>query len=133
MKSKNNLRFLVPLFLTIVPSLVLADSFWQIIPSRCTTGICTDLCSLAETGQNLLNMLIALSIPIAVAVIMYNAFKMIVAAGNPEMLGQAIKGIIRAVTGILVVFGAWILINSLFVAFARQGVFPWPWYQINCR
>jgi len=104
-----------------------------IIPRECVEGICTDVCSLAHTGQHILNLLIALAVPISVAVIMYNAFRMIVSAGSPEMFSQGKKGITLAITGLLVVFGAWILINSLFVAFARQTVFPWPWHQINCR
>lgn len=142
------ISFLMFTAISLTVSPVLADGIpltegWSIVPSECAKGRpCLSLCDLAHTGQHIIQLLIALAIPIATIVILAGSFMIMTSGGSETRFAAGKNAITLAVIGVAVVFGAWIVINTIFVALARggaagtgapSGVFPWPWNQIQCQ
>ncbi|MBI1975023.1 MAG: hypothetical protein HYS57_01530 [Parcubacteria group bacterium] len=93
---------------------------------------CLSFCDLAHTAQHFLQLLIDGSVLIAVIIVLYGAFQMIISAGNASMFASGKKAVTYAIVGVIVVYVAWIVVNTIMVAFANQGAFPWPWHEIHC-
>jgi hypothetical protein len=88
-------------------------------------------CGLLQLFQNLLNFAFTISIPIATLVIAYGGFRIMTAAGSPTGLKAGRDAITAALIGVVIVFGAWIIINTLLnVVGANSSVAPWN--QISC-
>jgi hypothetical protein len=72
---------------------------------------------------------------IATVMFVIGGFYILIAGGRPEMLGKGKKILFAAVIGLVIIFGAWVIINTVFSAI---GVSEWTnlkegWHVINCN
>lgn len=98
---------------------------------------CT-LCSLFDLAQSIINWLTTIIAPaIAVLAFTVGGFKILMSGPNPGLRAEGIKAIRNGAIGLLIVFGAWIIVNELLL-FAVGGTgtakvtsFA-PWSEITC-
>ena len=73
-----------------------------------------------------------IAIPLAIVMLTIGGIIMVTAAGNPGQIGQG-KAVIRAVAiGLILVFAAWLIVNTI-VTFLTPLEHPLKaWYEIDC-
>lgn len=120
---KRAATYLIAGIILLVPSLALAQFPGQLVPCS-GPGDC-NACALVTLGQNVLNLLVALSAFVAVLAFTYAGFLMVTAAGNEAQVTKA-KGTFSAVAiGFIIVLAAWLIINLLLLVFTGKGVGSW--------
>ena len=100
-----------------------------------------NLCYLYVMGQSMVNFLMYLIAPaLAVLVIAWGGFNVLIAGGSAEKKQSGFRAIKTAIIGLLIVFGAWVIINEFLLFFSQQGqsdgvakVFNSPWTKVECK
>ncbi len=95
-------------------------------PQQCT------VCHFFVLLQNIINFFLFIAAPLATLMAIYVAFLFIFSGGSPEKISDAKSKLGFLVWGVIIVFGSWLVINTVLNIVASQGVFPWPWNQIQC-
>jgi hypothetical protein len=98
-----------------------------------TTGIVpnvppesADICAFYQLVSNVLGFLFYLAIPIATIMVVYGGFTLLTATGNEVKVKKGKAIITSALIGAAIVFGANIIIGSIFVAFGiSSSALPW--------
>lgn len=111
------------------PSFVLAE----LTPSCGGRGEnpCT-LCDLFIYSKQITDYLTLTIAPlIAVLAFSWGGFKILMSGANPGLRQEGMKAIRNGVIGILIVFGAWMLVSE-FISFLAGGGFTTPWTEITC-
>ena len=92
-------------------------------------------CGLLQLFKNLLSFALEIAVPIAVIAIVYGGFKIMTAGGSPKGEEAGKAAIKSALIGVVIVFGAWIIINTLLnvVGLSLSGANSvLPWTGITC-
>lgn len=71
--------------------------------------------------NNLVQFALLIVVPLAALVIVYGGFRIIISGGNPSGKEAGYDAIKTAVIGVAIVFGAWIIIKTLFAIFGIQS------------
>jgi len=133
-RMKKKMLIVGAVFVMAVPLIALAAG---LVPcGTSTTAACT-LCDLFKLGNKVTNFL-TLTIAPALAVLAFAlaGFKILTSGGSPGARQEGIKIIRNTIIGLLIVFGAWIIINELLLFFAgtlfttSEGIMPWD--KITC-
>ena len=87
--------------------------------------------------DGILDFIITTIVPIiAVLMIVIGGIMFFAAAGNPASLASAKKLLTSVIIGLVIIYGAWILVNTFFlvigVAETDFGTGIKNWFQINC-
>lgn len=95
---------------------------------------CT-LCHIFVLAQNIINFLMLFATPVlAVLGLTWGGFKILVSGPNPGLRSDGIRIMKTVIVGLLIVFGAWIIINELLHFFTNRGHFEArPWTTIQCQ
>ncbi len=72
-----------------------------------------DLCDLGQLMQNIINFMIAMSIPIAAAMFAYAGFLFVTGASNPEQINKARKVFSQVLIGFLIAISAWLVVQTM--------------------
>ena len=89
----------------------------EVINGQIVTIPACDMCTLAEMGHNIVMTLIYAAFIIVVIMTITGGLRMFFSGGNPESLKTARKHITSAITGLLIVLLAWVVLNLLFTVF----------------
>ena len=81
--------------------------------------------------SNILTLLFEIAIPIAVAMIVWGAIRLMFAGGSTERVSSARKIITSAVVGIIIVFAVVVILRTLFHILSGSPDFPWE--SITCQ
>lgn len=98
-----------------------------------------NLCDLYILVQNIINFLMwGIAPALAVFVIAWGGFNILIAGGEPAKKQAGYKAIKTAIVGLLIVFGAWIIINEFLLFFSSQTtgtatIFSNPWTEVRCE
>lgn len=92
-------------------------------------GYCT-FCHSIVVVRNIINILVKFSVALAVAFLVWGALKIVISAGRPQVIQEGRKAITSAVVGLIIVLGAWVIINTLLSFIVGAGNFPWN--SIQC-
>lgn len=95
-------------------------------------NVLCDFCSFLATIQATLNFIIGLTFLGAILLIAKSGLDMYLTQGNPGKMQDAMKGILKVVTGLVIVIIAWAIINTIIVFLAKPGAAPTFWNNINC-
>ncbi|MCP6720141.1 MAG: pilin [Patescibacteria group bacterium] len=101
-------------------------------PGRATCNIdgpCT-FCDALKVTSNVVQLLFQVAIPIAVAMIIYGALRLMFAGGSQERITQSRKIMTSAVIGLIIALSAWIIVNTLLHVLTGNPSFPWN--EITC-
>ena len=140
MKKYFIIAFLVFVFTyLIIPHSVLAGVFpftGPLVPcGTSSTHPCT-LCDIFVLLRNVINLFLTLIIFIAPILIIFGGIMLLTSAGRPEGISYGKRIITNAIIGIVLAFGAWVIINTVMVALVGENPkkgFPWPWNEIPCK
>ncbi len=92
------------------------------------------LCHIYVLAQNIIGFLMWVAAPVlAVLGFTWGGFKILVSGANPGLRADGFRIIKTVLWGLLIVFGAWIVVNELLQFFARGGFQAIPWTEIQCR
>jgi hypothetical protein len=90
-------------------------------------------CDLLSLISNIANFVASRFAPIVGALLfVYGGIMMIVSVGDPGKFAKA-KGIFwNTIIGLAIIYGAWLITNSLMQTLAGSGNFSDKWYEIEC-
>ncbi len=95
-----------------------------------------NFCDFAKMLQNLINFLtFKLALPLATLALIIGGFFLIIAGGNVGRIEKGKKAIFGGIIGLLIIFGAWLLINTFLYIFTGGNlseILGHPWYKIEC-
>lgn len=92
------------------------------------TNNCT-ICDLFKLVKNIINFLtIDIATPLAIIILIYGGVMMITSAGSEEKVKKGKTALRRAVYGILIVFGAWLIVNTILTWLGNSDLLKsyWP-------
>ncbi len=91
------------------------------------------MCSLAQLGQNIINFLIELSIPIAVGLFVYAGVLYFTSGGSPQNTNKAKKIFSTALIGFVIALSAWLIVQTLMnTLISEQYAGKWSWNKLDC-
>lgn len=137
MKSLKQYIYSAALGLLSIPQLAGAQNIWK--DTKCAAGgggptkPC-GFCDLLVVGLNIIDILTQASLMIVAVVVIWGAFLMITSAGNESKYKEGKKKITSAIIGLVVVLGAWVIVNTAFMAVASiAGASEISWNSIKCK
>ena len=96
----------------------------------CNVGGPCSFCDALKVTSNIVQLLFQIAIPIAVAMIIYGALRLMFAGGSTERVTQSRKIMTSAVIGLIIALSAWIIVNTLLHVLTGNPSFPWN--EITC-
>ena len=138
---KKYYKSILILTLALIPTTMVSAA--QLVPCGGPADACT-LCDLYSLTQNIINFLMWGIAPVlAVLVIAWGGFNILIAGGEPAKKQTGYNAIKAVIIGLLIVFGAWIVVNEFLLFFTGQTtgtaemfsgtVFSNPWTEIRCQ
>jgi type IV secretory pathway VirB2 component (pilin) len=104
------------LLITFIPFLAKADG---LVP--CSGLDCT-ISSFFQLLLNIYNFIVwDIATPLAVIALTIGGIFMMISAGNPELMGKGKKTLYAAIIGLVLVFGSWLIINTILNILGYQG------------
>lgn len=106
-------------------------------PGNCECEPCT-LCHFFVMIEKWINRILFILVPsLAALMIAIGGGMYVIARGDPEMLSRAKKLFGSVVVGMIIIYGAWLIINLFFtvIGFSEFGLGltgPDKWFKINC-
>jgi len=134
-KYKNYIISIVILTAVLLPSFSFAQG---LVPCSDKGDPCT-LCHLYKLAQNIIGFMMWYIAPaLAIFIVAWGGFNILIAGGDPGRKQAGRKAITAAIVGLLIVFGAWIIINEFLLFFSGQAsgiatIFSNPWTDIQCK
>jgi len=121
MKKTIFLLAIIGIFLSL-PA-VAADWNFSIVPSQCTgSNPCTDLDYVLIMIVNISRIILALSGSAALLMFTYGGFQWIIAGGSQEKIQKGKSALVAAVVGLVIILGAWIIVNTTICAISQGSV-----------
>jgi type IV secretory pathway VirB2 component (pilin) len=132
--SKNLLTLLVlaVLFFSLIPGQVFSVS---LVPCGGSGQDPCKLCHLFVLFDNIVKfVLFDIVPPIAILMVVIGGVMFFAAVGDPAKIGKATSLLTAVVIGLVIIYGAWLLINLFF---SLIGVAEWTglkegWFKIDC-
>ena len=120
------------LTLIALPQLATAQNIWE--GTNCNTGnnIC-GFCDMLVVGMNVIRIMGEAAGLIVLVMLIWGAFLMMTSAGSQSKYEEGKKKITSAVIGLVIVLGAWLIVNTAFMAIAAiTGASEISWNAIKC-
>ena len=119
------------IFLFLVSSLLLISGLWTnaagLIPCGGRDLPSCRLCHFLMLVRNITDFILKVLVPLGILLIVVGGI--IIAASRNTSIARTGKKLIRsALTGIIIAFVAWFIVDGVIVFFLRPGIFPFPWY-----
>jgi hypothetical protein len=93
---------------------------------------CT-VCHLFELISNIANFIASRFAPIVGALLfVYGGIMMIISVGNPGKFQAATKIFWNTIIGLAIIYGAWLIVNSLMKTLAGESDISNKWYDVEC-
>ena len=133
--------FLIAIFLITIYQLPISVSAAECAPfniwcgTSCAQGgggpktPCT-FCDGLIVIKNIINSLFTIAIPLAVLMIIYGGFRLMIAGGSEDNVKKGREIIKMAVIGLIIALTAWVIVNTVLHFLTGNPNFPWA--QINC-
>lgn len=117
--------FLIVIVLT--PSISIAATLpTSVVPPECNgVGGCQNVCLIAQTAQNILNLGIYLAVFIAAILFAWAGLKMLVSVANPGERAKAKEIFTNVAIGLVIILIGWLVIDVIMRAFAGASLLPW--------
>lgn len=91
-----------------------------------------NVCHFFNLAKNIVDFLTeAVAMPVAVIILIYGGIMMVISGGSEEKYRAGLTALRRAVWGLLWVFAAWLIIDTIIKWLANPNVFMFgPWNSI---
>lgn len=134
---KNNISFRGLLVFSILFFLVAAPALAKgLVPCGDFGEPECNFCHFFALIQNVIDFLIIKLIPpMATIMVVVGGLGYVVGAhtGNEKTGNWGRKVLVSVVIGLFIVYGSWVVVNTLLVFFVDPNVFPLPWNKIVCE
>lgn len=127
--SKGTKFFLLAIFYLLFST---SAVFAQGLVPQCEGRGC-DFCQLLKLGQNVINFLFEIAIPIGVIFIVYGAFMIMFAAGSSERVKRGREILTTAVTGVVIALVSWVVLNTIINVISGGSAAPWNSVECNLQ
>ena len=106
----------------------------KLVPCGQTDAPKCQLCHIFLVIRNVITLALEITIPLAALFIVIGGITILTSTGSSERTTYGKKIISYAVIGIVVVFTAWIIVNSVIVLLVNPNIFPGPWnaWKLSC-
>ncbi|MBU2109402.1 hypothetical protein KKB71_00365 [Patescibacteria group bacterium] len=95
---------------------------------KCTNEVPCTICHLAVGIKNIIDVLLTdIAFPLTVIAFLYGGIMLITSRGSEQNLEKGKKAIWMAFWGILIAFGAWLLIDLILGNLISKDVIHYPW------
>lgn len=92
------------------------------------------LCALFATVKAVYDKATELTLILAVVYIIFGGYQILTAGANPALYAKGRGHILNAFFGVLLVLGAWFLVNAFMVALTGGGtIYGVPWQTLKCQ
>ena len=95
------------------------------IRTRCEKGVCEgDQCSIGDISQmiaNIVQIILGVVGSLALLMLIWGGINMVISQGNEQKIEEAKNILKNAAIGILIVFGAWIIVNFVIIALGGEA------------
>jgi hypothetical protein len=122
--------FVILLILAVFPGVVGAAGLVPCEGTECSA------CNLVEMGNTILQWLIGVLFVVFAVVAAMGGFALVTSGGNPEAKSNAKSKLVNALVGLIIVFGAWILVDTIMRGLLASGTDEisgyGPWSQVKC-
>ncbi len=115
-----------------------AVSYAALVPCGTEGNPCT-LCHFYILAQNMISFMMWYIAPaLAIFIVAWGGFNILIAGSDPARKQAGRKAITAAIVGLLVVFGAWVVINQFLLFFSGSGgevakIISNPWTKVECN
>lgn len=92
---------------------------------------CT-LCHVFKLFQKITNGVGFIAMGWAALFIVIGGIMILASAGVADKVSQGKRMITYAIVGVVIIFGAWVIINTVMNALVNPGKMPWPWNRVTC-
>lgn len=127
---KSKIALFVVFFLTVIPNIVDAAGLVPCEGTECSA------CHFAQMGNTVLQWLIGVLFVVFAIVAAMGGIGLVTSGGNPEAKNSAKSKLVNALVGLVIVFGAWILVDTIMRGLLVSGTDEitgyGPWSQIQC-
>ncbi len=89
------------------------------------SGIDCNWCSFVQMVNGIVRWLVAIAVLIAVLILAYAGFRMVVSAGDVSAVQEAKKFMLNTVIGLIIILAAWTLVDTLIKALAGGDLGVW--------
>jgi hypothetical protein len=89
-------------------------------------------CNLVQLGQNIINFLLGLSIPIAIVLIAYGGILYFTSAQNHHNIDKAKKIFTTALTGFVIALGSYLIVETVLHAILTKDYWD-KWNVVECK
>ncbi|MBU1160022.1 MAG: hypothetical protein ABIJ28_01570 [Patescibacteria group bacterium] len=119
------------------PKIILLSTFYFLLTASLAgaaglvpcNGVDCTICDLAKGIEGLIDfILLNIVFPLAIIAFLYGGIKMITAGGSDQSITQGKKAVTMAFWGILIAFGAWLIIDLIMRGLV-SGEFSWTWNE----
>jgi len=119
------------ILIAISPSLTFAQLPKQIVPCTGATGAepCT-FCHIAQLAQNVLNTGIYIAVFLSAILFAFAGWKHITAGGDSGKVGEARKIFWNVGVGLVLILGAWLIVDLIMKVLVSQQALFGPWNQV---
>lgn len=104
-----------------------------IVPIVPCNGTDCNICHLFIGVKNIINfLLIDVAFPLAVIAFLYGGIKLITSRGSESDVTKGRQAIWLAFIGLIIAFGAWLLIDLIMGNLLDPGYLPWNKFPTGC-
>jgi hypothetical protein len=121
--------FAILLISLVMPQLVLARG---LVPCGGTGEPKCNICHFFQLLQKIISGASISVLALAALFIVIGGIIILSSAGSPDKASEGKRMISYSIIGIVICFGAWIIINTVMNALVSQEKMPWPWNKIQC-
>jgi len=111
------LKLVIVLPLIFSPTLALAQE-GGIVPCN---GLDCNFGSFLQLGQNIIDFLLIVSIPLAVIAFVYAGFLYLTAGGSEGQIKKAHSVFGKVLIGFIIILSAWLIVNTILDALVKEG------------
>lgn len=116
--------------LVVAPSIVSAAGLVPCAGTECSA------CNLVQMGNTVLQWLIGVLFVVFAVVAAMGGFALVTSGGNPEAKNVAKSKLTNALVGLVIVFAAWILVDTIMRGLLKSGtdeiIGYGPWSEVKC-
>ena len=129
------LPFVLVITLWLIPDLSIAQGFGGFV--TCEGSSCS-ACHLVDMANIIIKWILGMVFLVFAVLMVHAGFGLVTSGGNPSALSAAKAKLTNALVGIVIVFSAWLIVNTIMVKLVSDGTTPgnitgWgPWSQVEC-
>jgi len=116
----------------VFPALAVAQIIPHIVPEKCRASAATTcgICDIAQLVQNVINAGIYIAIFLSAVLFAYAGWQYITAGGQEGKATEAKKIFWNVGIGLVLVLGAWLIVDLIMKMLVNQSALFGPWNEI---